>query len=219
MSVPYTDASAILMGSPNRGVVRKWNNEELDNNNEEDVKYLKLLKAEIRRAFLDKFIPIIKADGEYSQSGGYPDNPCWLVTGYARQGRGRPRASYQVYTQGRRERITVSGARASVIFAMIQQLRASDGTGDIEWPYPEDFEASHLCHQANCIRPVHIVMESKADNLARSICPGVLFCPNCPIILYGCAHSPPCIRSNWAVTCNSCGHGVEDERKEDERKE
>jgi len=187
--------------------------DEEDEEEKVDIKYLILLKSSSREQFMRKFDPIIKPEGRYSQLGGYPDNPCWLVTGYARQGRGRPRASYQVYTQGRNERVTVSGARAAVIFSLIQSLRANGGVGDIEWPYPAHFEASHLCHQANCIRPDHIVMETKEDNLSRNGCPGVVFCPDCPIVLNGCAHSPPCIRSNWAITCNSCGHGIEEHKQ------
>ena len=221
MSVP-PNAFAALMESPKRGVVRKRPNEEekktpspttRDDDDGDDVKYLTLLKSSSREQFMRKFEPIIKACGSYTALGGYPDNPCWLVKGYAKQGKGRPRASYQVYLQGRDERVTISGARAAVIFGMIQALEASGGTGDIEWPHPAHFEASHLCHQANCIRPAHIVMELKADNLSRNGCPGVVFCPACPIILKGCAHNPPCIRSNWAVSCNSCGHGMEEESK------
>jgi len=235
MSFPHNNALAALMSSPNRGVVRKRadqddnkknsvpraarpeeEEEALEDDEEEeeekvDIKYLGLLKRSSREQFKRKFDPIIKPNGNYSKLGGYPDNPCWLITGYAKQGKGRPRASYQVYIQGRSERVTISGARAAVIFAMIRALEASGGQGDIEWPYPANFEASHLCHQANCIRPDHIVMESKVDNLSRNGCPGVVFCPACPIILNGCAHSPPCIRSNWAITCNSCGKGMEQE--------
>ncbi len=219
MSVP-DNAFSVLMDSPRRGVVRKKPDDDNKDkpsptcvDDSDDVKYLSLLKRTSREQFMRKFEPIIKAGGDYTELGGYPDNPCWLVKGYAKQGKGRPRASYQVYLQGREERVTISGARAAVIIALI---RASESKEDIEWPYPAHFQASHLCHQANCIRPAHIVMESGVDNLSRDGCPGVVFCPSCPVILKGCAHSPICIRSNWAVTCNSCGHGIDESKSQDD---
>jgi len=47
-----------------------------------------------------------------------------------------------------------------------------------------DMTASHLCHNAVCLNPLHVVYEPLAENKARNGCPG----------LPACLHQPQCLR-------------------------
>lgn len=180
-------------------------NEEYEKENE--LRYMLLLKARYRDAFKLKFSPIIKANGSTIALGGR-DGTCWLITGYAAQGKGKPRASYQVYLDGRKVKVTVSGAKAAVILRLIQDAEKRGETGDITWPYQPGDEASHVCHSANCIRPDHITMESRLVNQSRNDCPGQIQCPTCDTSLDACLHNPPCKWISAATRCSSCRRGM-----------
>ena len=49
--------------------------------------------------------------------------------------------------------------------------------------------ASHLCHNARCIRPSHLVIENQALNQQRKGCPGILICSVCNHGWLLCTHS------------------------------
>ncbi|KAK9253194.1 zinc-binding loop region of homing endonuclease-domain-containing protein [Lipomyces tetrasporus] len=61
------------------------------------------------------------------------------------------------------------------------------------------YQASHLCHQTNCINPDHLVVETQQVNLSRKMCSVKV---NVKTSVNGrdyflkaeeCPHSPPCI--------------------------
>ncbi len=56
-------------------------------------------------------------------------------------------------------------------------------------------EASHLCHNRWCIRPLHIVWESRTKNENRKNCPGDVVC-QCGDHRLLCVHTPKCIKLN-----------------------
>lgn len=66
----------------------------------------------------------------------------------------------------------------------------------------EGQDVSHLCHNANCAAPNHLVIESHDTNMSRQRCQGTLVglakCPHdCgqmhPFELSVCTHNPACI--------------------------
>jgi len=175
-----------------------------ENQNEDHRRYKWLLQAQYRKQFLSKFAPIIRANGNGIKLGGQ-NGECWIISGYQAKNKGGPRASYQVYLNGREDRVTVSGAKAAVIFRLIQEAKENGDTKDIQWPYPDSFEASHLCHASNCIRPSHITMEPRSINDERNNCSGEIECPACEIVLDACTHDPHCIWRVEATRCSSCG--------------
>jgi len=180
---------------------------EDEDGKENELRYMLLLKSCHRDAFKLKFEPIIQATGSTIALGGR-DGTCWLITGYAAQGKGKPRASYQVYLDGRKVKVTVSGAKAAVILKLIQDAEKRGDKGDVLWPYQPDDEASHVCHSANCIRPDHITMENRRVNQSRNDCPGQVHCPMCDTSLDACLHNPPCIWMSAATRCSHCRAGL-----------
>jgi hypothetical protein len=184
-----------------------------ENLNDDSRKYKWLLKAQYRKQFMSKFGPIIQARGNGVKLGGQ-NRECWLISGYQAKDKGGPRASYQVYLNGRDNRVTVSGAKAAVIFRLIQEAKENGDTGDIQWPYPDNFEASHLCHSSNCLRPSHIVMESRSVNDERNNCSGEIECPVCETVLAACTHDPPCIWKVEATRCSSCYGSAHRDKKQ-----
>jgi len=176
--------------------------------NEDSRRYKWLLQVRYRKPFLNKFGPIIRANGNGITLGGQ-NGVCWMITGYQAKNKGGPRASYQVYLEGRDVRVTVSGAKAAVIFRLIQEAgKDGDTLVDVQWPYPDHFEASHICHSSNCLRPSHIVMEPRSVNEERNHCSGEIECPRCTIILDACTHVPHCIWRVEATRCSVCGFGM-----------
>jgi len=174
----------------------------------QESKYQLCLKAAYRQAFLAKFRPIFTAAAESIRTGGGHNGQCWLVTGYAAQQKGGPRASYQVYLDGRSLRVTIGAAKAAFIYKLITEAQEQGYVGDIPWPYSETDEASHLCHTSNCVRPTHIWMEDKDINLDRNWCAGQVQCPECSFELDACSHNPRCMWSNWATRCSICQYGM-----------
>jgi len=170
----------------------------------DECKYQLCLKAEYRSAFLKKFQPIFTVDNPQVHLGGQ-NGECWIVSGYlAQKCKGGPRASYQVYLSGRTLRVTLSAAKAAVMFRMIQKAIQDEHKGDIEWAYAAGSEASHLCHSSNCIRPDHIVIESKEVNQDRNFCSGRIQCLECLHWLSACRHDPECIWLSNATVCSAC---------------
>jgi len=172
--------------------------------NDANRRYKWLLQLQYRKQFLSKFAPIIQAKGNGIKLGGQ-NNECWIISGYQAKNKGGPRASYQVYLNGREERITVSGAKAAVIFRLIQEAKENGDAKDIQWPYPDNFEASHLCHSSNCLRPSHITMEPRSVNDERNNCSGEIECLTCKTVLDACTHEPHCIWRVEATRCSNCG--------------
>jgi len=216
MTSSSPDAFSILMSSSGKGGQRKDSKKDMketgvividDAAAPENVKYRLCLKAIYRQAFLAKFAPIFKASSPNIVVGGR-NGQCWLVNGYAATQKGGPRASYQVYLDGRSCRVTISGAKAAIVFRMIRQAQAEQNTGDIVWPWSDDYEASHRCHMSNCIHPDHLVMETRPDNDDRSICAGQVQCRQCEVLLDACAHIPPCIWLTSAARCSNCTRRV-----------
>jgi len=177
---------------------------EKENLNDDNRRYKWLLQVKYRKQFLSKFGPIIRANGNGIKLGGQ-NGECWIISGYQAKNKGGPRASYQVYLDGRDDRVTVSGAKAAVIFRLIQEAKESGDTKDIQWPYPDGFEASHLCHSSNCLRPSHIAMEPRSVNDERNNCSGEIECSRCKTVLDACTHDPRCIWRVEATRCSSCG--------------
>lgn len=56
-----------------------------------------------------------------------------------------------------------------------------------------DLDCSHRCHNSWCIRPSHLIYESKKTNLNRKGCPGYLIFPLENTFKRICNHSPPCL--------------------------
>jgi len=172
--------------------------------NDDNRRYKSLLQLQYRKQFLSKFAPIIQANGNGIKLGGQ-GGECWIISGYQAKNKGGPRASYQVYLKGRQDRVTVSGAKAAVIFRLIQEAKESGDAKDIQWPYPDSFEASHLCHSSNCLRPSHITMEPRSVNDERNNCSGEIECLTCKTVLDACTHDPHCIWRVEATRCSNCG--------------
>lgn len=58
-----------------------------------------------------------------------------------------------------------------------------------------DMTGSHLCGNANCFNPYHILDESQHDNNNRQRCLGFIICPTHRLVLHKlCPHTPPCIK-------------------------
>lgn len=55
-------------------------------------------------------------------------------------------------------------------------------------------DASHLCHNKFCIRPSHIIVESRTDNQRRKNCAVYEISPCCNVKFSTCRHEPKCIR-------------------------
>ena len=52
------------------------------------------------------------------------------------------------------------------------------------WDVSSELHASHLCGNRICVRPSHLVLESREENKQRQICQNSKVCQ---------AHDPPCI--------------------------
>lgn len=60
---------------------------------------------------------------------------------------------------------------------------------------PADIQFSHLCGNPACANAVHIVLESAADNNARSLCHHNIYLPYKHHV---CRHAPPCLpKTSW----------------------
>jgi hypothetical protein len=53
-------------------------------------------------------------------------------------------------------------------------------------------DVSHLCHNKDCIKESHLVLESHADNMARINCPGYILVARTKALIKVCGHNPPC---------------------------
>ena len=65
----------------------------------------------------------------------------------------------------------------------------------------EDRECSHLCDVRNCIRPDHLVDETKDMNNARRQCTGPSLCECTGLLAWDCPHSPRCVRDPHSGVC------------------
>lgn len=72
-------------------------------------------------------------------------------------------------------------------------LRASQ-----KFPLPRQHktDASHLCHNPVCVRPSHLVVETRRENHMRKNCIIKIQCYSCNAVAHTCPHHPPCIRSS-----------------------
>jgi hypothetical protein len=62
----------------------------------------------------------------------------------------------------------------------------------------EDLQVSHLCGNAKCITPAHLILEGNLENQKRKGCPGnivVTQLDGTKAQLKLCPHNPPCIAS------------------------
>lgn len=59
--------------------------------------------------------------------------------------------------------------------------------------HPKD-HVSHLCDNARCVRPEHIIWESCSKNNGRKGCPGWIKCNCCDTMHDVCIHEPKCIK-------------------------
>ena len=83
---------------------------------------------------------------------------------------------------------------------LVHQISYLAATGE---DLPDGFDVSHLCGNAGCCNPAHLVAESHADNMSRQRClgtvVGVLPCAHAdcsevhPFEKVVCAHVPPCL--------------------------
>jgi hypothetical protein len=172
----------------------------------DEVLYRKCLTKKHRQAFKSKVEPEISARSPKLKTGKGQSGQCWEIVGYnAKKGKGGPRASYQIYLEGRKLKLTVSATKCAVMLRLIQEAEMrSTNVGDIPWPFGEDDQASHLCHMSNCIRPEHIWMEAKAVNDDRNNCSGQVECTRCHTRLDACKHNPRCIWRVEATSCSRC---------------
>ena len=95
-SVLMNNSRAAAGGGKKRKTVNEVieDEDEVKENEDNELRYLLLLKARHREAFKLKFLPLIRANGSTIVLGGR-DGSCWLINGYAAQGKGKPRASYK----------------------------------------------------------------------------------------------------------------------------
>lgn len=78
----------------------------------------------------------------------------------------------------------VAGAEDAASYAQVKELLLKGN------------QFSHRCHQPRCFAEGHIVLESEADNLARTVCKGTTWvvCPcGCGHEFNPCPHAPQCI--------------------------
>ena len=81
---------------------------------------------------------------------------CWTFTGRTKHGYGL----VDVVIPGRsKSRTTIHAHRLALMIWI---------TGS--WDIPSELDASHLCGTRNCVRPDHLVLESREDNKSRQIC-------------------------------------------------
>lgn len=59
----------------------------------------------------------------------------------------------------------------------------------------EGEDVSHLCGNARCFNPDHLLIESKANNQRRKNCKVSVACPCCNTFVNVCDHIPSCIKS------------------------
>jgi len=209
MSSPTQNAFTIMMNSRQGEKRKRGDEDEKDEEDEgeegdnEDARYKLCLKARYRSAFKAKFGPIIRANGSNISLGGH-SGTCWLVTGYVAQNKGGPRASYQVYLDGRNLKVTVGAAKAAVMMRLILDAEKAGFHADILWPFQQGDEASHVCHSPNCVRPDHIAMESRVVNQSRNDCCAQIQCLQCETHLDACTHHPRCIWLSKATSCSVC---------------
>jgi len=90
--------------------------------------------------------------------------------------------------------------------------------------------ASHLCHNAKCVNPSHLIAEDNADNQKRKPCTDlhIAKCQGCGHVYNPCPHTPQCIPRSMlgpgegvpaviygkrfpTVKCPRCGKVVKDE--------
>jgi len=62
-------------------------------------------------------------------------------------------------------------------------------------PWHQVTDASHLCHNPLCIRPDHLVVESRKLNHKRKNCLFKVGCQCCSTVLVVCTHNPPCLHA------------------------
>ncbi|KAJ5933305.1 zinc-binding loop region of homing endonuclease-domain-containing protein [Penicillium verrucosum] len=55
-------------------------------------------------------------------------------------------------------------------------------------------DASHLCHQKQCVNGDHVIPEAKQLNQVRKGCRVWVDCNHCERKIFLCCHEPPCIK-------------------------
>jgi|266.fasta.fasta_contig_123_22818_length_871_multi_2_in_0_out_1_1 hypothetical protein len=109
------------------------------------------------------------------------DNPfeCWISQA-APCSRGKSKKKSD-YTQ-----VTCPKDKRS---AKLHQIAAWHRNGG----YVKGLDASHLCKNARCFRPSHLVLESRSQNLDRKSCHGYVVDRKSGVVIRTCQHEPRCI--------------------------
>jgi hypothetical protein len=168
-------------------VAKKWT----DNNHMSINQYTFICKdsaydpIQIHAAALYLYIlrtSVIKdsADGEYRGQNSSIE-PCWTVTvGDQPDNYGRCRIGFnnsKLFTY-------------AIIGGVHQNFKAN-----LEW--------SHLCGNANCVRPSHIHLEDHNMNMSRIYCCGLIYNPDKDQVSIVCNHDPVCKRVRIVQTIMS----------------
>lgn len=61
-------------------------------------------------------------------------------------------------------------------------------------PVPKRYDVSHLCHNESCCNLMHLHIETRADNVARIGCHGLLKFKGYKKLVNACNHQPRCIK-------------------------
>ena len=96
---------------------------------------------------------------------------CWVFTGRQKNGYGLVDV---VISERSKSRTTIHAHRLALMIWI---------TGS--WDIPSELDASHLCGTRLCVRPSHLVLESREDNKSRQICHSYNVC--------NIGHDPKCI--------------------------
>lgn len=95
----------------------------------------------------------VKLEKKHVKCGTQLDS-CWLFTGRLKKGYGL----VDIVTPGK-SKTTIHAHRLALMIWV---------TGS--WDIPSELDASHLCGTRNCVRPTHLVLESREENKSRQIC-------------------------------------------------
>lgn len=84
-------------------------------------------------------------------------------------------------------------------------IMATKGLGP-DWTCPEGHDVSHLCGNNKCVKPSHLVVESRANNMSRIGCKGYVTVQNTTATVVVefcmCNHAPKCAFNTTVIDDN-----------------
>jgi hypothetical protein len=151
------------------------------------------------KAVQDTWKEILEKDIKKNQWGLSDTECCWEIILKA-SNNGRPTKEIKrVKTRRTKEeisrRVPLKSTKRVRPYCTHIALRAVQ-----KFPLPRHkvTDASHLCHNPLCVRPEHLIVESRTLNHKRKNCLFKVMCQCCSNEIIVCKHNPPCLHAgDW----------------------